>query len=202
VQHRRHEQEADEVAWLLGIHLVLQIVPGPGDSILHVLAGESATVNQLGRELCDTTWVHRLKEKPRLVVAAIEGGPEVQTWENFSRALYAALSVVEDDGAVVLCTDLQHRPGPALQRLVGEPDDETARREILRNGSYDAMAALLVLDARSRVQVYLMSGLDEESVEELGVGYVRSPAEISRLSRQYNSCVLLGDAHRAMFDVG
>ncbi len=201
VQQKRHWQEADEAAWLLGIHLTVQVVPGPGDSLFHVLAGEAEVVADEGRKLCDAAWLHRLPRSPHLVIAGIEGGGEVQTWENFARALHAALAVVADDGAIVLCTDLRCHPGPALQRLAGESDDQTARREILRDRSRDAMAALLLLDARPRVQVYLMSGLEEEMVEELGLGYVRSREEIARLTRQYDSCLLLGDAHRAMLQL-
>ncbi|MCH5373090.1 MAG: nickel-dependent lactate racemase [Planctomycetes bacterium] len=201
VQQKRHFQEAQEAAWLLGIHLMLQVVPGPGDSLLHVLAGEAGVLAEEGRELCEAVWLHRLAQSPQLVIAAIEGGREVQTWENFARALHAALAVVADQGAVVLCTDLRCPPGPALQRLGGEADDQTARREILRDRSHDALAALLLLDARPRVRVYLMSGLDEDVVEGLGVGYVRNPQEITRLTRQYDSCILLGDAHRAMLQL-
>jgi nickel-dependent lactate racemase len=201
VQQKRHGIEADEAAWLLGVHLMLQVVPGAGDSLLHVLAGEAGLVSQQGRALCEAAWLHRLPSSPQLVVAAIEGGDQVQTWEHFSRALYAALAVTADHGAIVLCTDLQCRPGPALQRLASESDDHVARREILRDRSFDALAALTLLDARSRVEVFLLSGLGEDTVEDLGLGYVSSAEQIARLSHQYSSCLLLGDAHRTMLEL-
>ncbi|MCL4203049.1 MAG: DUF2088 domain-containing protein [Pirellulaceae bacterium] len=201
VQQKRHGSEADEAAWLLGIHLMVQVVPGLGDTLLHVLAGEAETVAEQGRSLCEAAWLHRLTRSPQLVVATIEGASEVQTWENFGRALHAALPVIADHGAIVLCTDLRCGPGPALQRLASEPDDQVARREILRDRSHDALAALLLLDARSRVEVFLLSGLAEDTVEELGIGYVSGPEQIARLSRQYESCILLGDAHRSMLEL-
>lgn len=201
VQQRRHAREAAEAAWLLGIHLILQVVPGVGDSLLHVLAGEADAVAQQGRGLCEAAWLHRLSDSPQLVVAAIEGGPHVQTWENVSRALHAALAVTADHGAIVLCTDLKRPPGPALQRLAGQPDDLIARREILRDRSFDAAAALMLLDARPRVDVFLLSGLSEDTVEDLGLGYVTGPEQIVRLSRQYPNCLLLGDAHRTMLEL-
>jgi nickel-dependent lactate racemase len=201
VQQKRHASEAGEAAWLLGVHLMLQVVPGLGDTLLHVLAGEAETVAKHGRSLCEAAWLHRLAQNPQLVVAAIEGDSEVQTWENFGRALHAALAVTADHGAIVLCTDLRCRPGPALQRLASESDDQVARHEILRDRSHDALAALLLLDGRSRVEIYLLSGLAEDTVEELGIGYVTGPEQIARLSRQYGSCILLGDAHRAMLEL-
>ncbi len=201
VQQRRHAREADEAAWLLGIHLMIQVVPGRGDSLLHVLAGEANVVAQQGRGLCEAAWLHRLSDSPQLVIAAIEGGDQVQTWENVSRALHAALAVTADHGAIVLCTNLKRPPGPALQTLASHPDDSIARREILRVRSFDAAAALMLLDARPRVEVYLMSGLSEDTVEDLGLGYVTGTEQIVRLSHQYPNCLLLGDAHRTMLEL-
>lgn len=201
VQQRRHAGEADEAAWLLGIHLIVQVVPGAGDRLLHVLAGEANVVAQQGRDLCESAWLHRLLDSPQLVIAAIEGGEHVQTWENVSRALHAALAVTADHGAIVLCTDLKCPPGPALQHLASQPDDSIARREILRVRSFDAATALMLLDARTRVEVFLLSGLSQDTVEDLGLGYVIGPEQIVRLSHQYPTCLLLGDAHRTMLEL-
>jgi hypothetical protein len=110
-----------------------------------------------------------------LVIGAIEGGSEVQTWENFSRALHAALAVTADHGAIVLCTDLHCRPGPALQRLASEPDDDAARREILHDRPYDALAALLLLEARTRVEVFLLSGLGKKRSKIWGLATSPNP---------------------------
>lgn len=199
VQQRRHGQEAEEAAWLLGIHLMVQVVSGRGDSLLHVLAGEATAMAERGSQLCEQAWLRRLPQPAGLVVAAIEGGPEVQTWENFGRALHVALSAVADGGAVVLCTDLRCPPGAALQRMVGSADDQEALQAIQRERSADAFSASLLIDARQRVQVYLLSGLDEDVVEELGIGYVGRAEEVSRLCRQHGSCILVADAQRTMF---
>jgi nickel-dependent lactate racemase len=187
----------DEAAWLLGVQIVLRLVPGAGDSILQVLAGEAGAVAKGGRQACESAWLYHVPRRAGLVVAAIEGGPQEQTWENFGRALSVALAAVEDEGAIVLCTDLQRAPGPALRRLAEAEDDPAALRHIRRERSPDAVSASLLLEARQRAQVFLLSGLDEETVEDLGVGYVTAVDEIDRLCEQYESCVLLGDAHRA-----
>jgi hypothetical protein len=44
---------------------------------------------------------------------------------------------------------------------------------------------------------YLLSGLDGETVEDMGLGYVSSEDEIGHLCQQFDSCLLLADAHRA-----
>jgi nickel-dependent lactate racemase len=197
VQRRRRQEEAEEAAWLLGIQIVLQIVPGAGDTILHVLAGDARAVARQGQPLSEAAWVHRLPQRTGLVVAAIEGGPEQQTWDSFARALAAALDIVAEDGAIVLCTDLCCSPGPALRKLAASSDPSEALGAIRRDRSPDAVSAALLIDAARRTTIYLLSGLEREFVEDLGLGYVSRADEINRLSRQYGTCTLVADAHRA-----
>ncbi len=197
VQRKRRREEAEEAAWLLGIQIVLQLVPGNGDSVLNVLAGKPESVAKRGRRLCDAAWLCQVSRRANLVVATIAGGREAQTWENFARALSAALAAVADDGVILLCTDLRCPTGPALQLLAGLNDAPEAIREIRRARSPDAVSAALLVEARERTQVYLLSGLDGETVEGLGVGYVKDEDEVGHLCQQFDSFVLLADAHRA-----
>jgi len=199
VHQRRRREEADEAAWLLGVQCTLQIAPGPGNSVLHALAGDARAVAQKGRVLCEAAWLHQAPQRASLVVATIEGGPEQQTWENFARALFAASHAVTDGGAIVLCTNLCRAPGPALRRLteIGATDDEV-QRDLRREKSVDAMSAALLAEAQQRAQVYLLSGLDGDVVEDLGLGHVTDVEQVQRLSRGHRSCILLGNAHHAM----
>jgi nickel-dependent lactate racemase len=197
VQRKRRREEAEEAAWLLGIQIVLQLVPGSGESVLHVLAGNPESVAKRGRRLCDAAWLCRVPRRASLVVATIAGGRDQQTWENFARALSAALAAVADDGVILLCTDLRCPPGPALQLLASLNEAPEAIREIRRARSPDAVSAALLVEARERTQVYLLSGLDGETVEELGVGHVADEHEVDHLCQQFESFVLLADAHRA-----
>ena len=87
--NRRREltAEVDHVAWLLGVSFTIQIVPAAGDQVLHVLAGESDAVRRRARELYHAAWSWPVARQVSLVVAAIEGGADQQTWENVGRAL-------------------------------------------------------------------------------------------------------------------
>jgi nickel-dependent lactate racemase len=195
---RRRREEAEEAAWLLGVQFTVQVTPGPGNSVLHILAGDANAVAKRGRELCAAAWLHKSPRRASLVVASIEGGPEHQTWENFGRALFSASQAVNDGGAIVLCTNLRSRPGPAMQRLTGLRDYESVVHELRRDRSSDATSAALLAETRERVRVYLLSDLDGELVEDLGVGYVTSADDVERLTRQHESCILLGNAQHAV----
>jgi nickel-dependent lactate racemase len=201
VHQRRRQDEVNEAAWLLGAQLAVQIVPGPGDTVLHVIAGETRAVAQRCGELCDEAWLHRVPQPAALVVAAVGGRREQQTWENVARALSVAMAVAEDNGAIVLCTDIRSRPGEALQRLIALDEESQMLRKIRRARSPDAVAAWLLVQAMQRGQVYLLSNLEEDTVEDLGLGYVSSAAEVDRLAQRCDSCILLADAHRAQIEL-
>ncbi|MDA1051279.1 MAG: lactate racemase domain-containing protein [Planctomycetota bacterium] len=194
---RRRCEEAEEAAWALGVQFTIQVAPGAGNTLLHVLAGDSQAVAKRGQELCTAAWFHQPAQRANLVVAAIEGGADQQTWENFGRALFAASQAVNDGGAIVICSSLRCRPGPALQRLMGMRDYDSLLHELRRERSVDATPAALLAEALERVQVFLLSDLDEASVEDLGVGHVGSTEQLERLSRQFDSCILLGNAQHA-----
>lgn len=190
-QQRMRREEADEAAWLLGVQFTVQVAPGPGNSLLHVLAGEAHAVAAEGRRLCEAAWLHQPAQRAQLVVAAIEGGPAEQTWENFTRALEVASRAVADGGVIVLCTRLHDRDEPVTAEAIDadstEADLASARR----------IASKLLARTQQHAQIFLLSDLDGELVEDMGLGYVAEPEEVTRLSRRFPSCMLLGSAQRA-----
>jgi hypothetical protein len=195
VHQKRRCKEVAESAWLLGIQLIVQAVPGPGDSVLAVLAGGAEAVSLAGQRLCESAWLHEIPQRAELVVASIEG-PQ-QSWDTFARALYSASQTVVDQGAIVLCTGLAEAPGPGLQKLSQVDNDYQALQEIRRERSSDATAASLIAEIRQKARIYLLSQLQRDVVEELGVGFVECGGDIERLARQSRSCIVLGNAQHA-----
>lgn len=196
LQQRQHE--ADEAAWLLGVMLTVQIIPGRGGTVLHVLAGERRTVAQQGSALCQQAWSFPLPERADLVIATLEGGREQQTWENFARALFAASRAVTEDGAIAICSELTQPPGPALQKLIGELTSEEAIRQIRRDETSDALTASALWHVLETNRVYLLSRLDPDVVESMGMAHVSDGEEIARLSSRHHRCILLGSAQHAV----
>jgi nickel-dependent lactate racemase len=191
-QQRIRREEAEEAAWLLGVQFTVQLAPGPGNSLLHVLAGESHAVAEEGKRLCEAAWLHKPAQRANLVVAAIDGGPAEQTWENFTRALFVASRAVSDGGAIVLCTRLQSEGMP----LTNE-DRITSGLPKPQRYSAERIVSKLLDQTRERAQVFLLSDLDGDVVEDLGLGHVSAPEEVTRLSRRFKSCILLGQAQYA-----
>ena len=183
---------------MLGVRMTLQVVPGVGDQLLEVLAGDAMVIDQIGREKCEKVWGVQVSERASLVVATLPGGREQQSWSNFARVLDAALRVVRDDGAIAVCCDLSAKPGPALKRLARSDSLDLANQAIHNDRSYDALIATQLVRTLQRARVYMLSQLEEDVVESLGVAYVSCPEELIRLASHYDSCILLQNAHQAV----
>lgn len=200
-QEKSQDDAPPNVYWMLGVQCVLLVVPGPGDSVLSVLAGDPITVARHGRRLCDEAWSFRLPERASLVVAAVEGGASQQTWSHIARAVTAAAEAVADDGTIAICCDLDAGPGPALQALAQSEDRSAALRRIRKQHLPDADIASQFAKVLERARIYLLSRLDESVVEELGLAPVASGDEVVRLAGRHDSCLLLANAQHAVATV-
>ncbi len=194
-------EQCDEVGWLLGVTFAIQVVPGPGDSILHVLAGEIGSVGVEGQRRYEEAWRSTVASQARMVVAAIEGGESQQTWENVGTALEMASTLVTDGGAMVVCSDLATEPGPGIRRLLEVRSRRRAIREIRREYPEDLLPAIRLARALDRGDVYLLSRLDPGTVEDLDIAPVAETQELVRLTQRCGSCILISNAPQAMVTI-
>ncbi len=193
-RHRDLTAEAEHAAWLLGVNFTVQIVPGDGDQWLHVLAGQSEAVQRRGRDLYRSAWSWPAADRASLVVAGIQGDAAQQTWANLGRTLHAAAQFAEEDGAIVVCSDLAERPGPAIRFMANADSPEAVLRHVDRHHSVDALPAAQLAHVLRSHRVYLLSRLDPSVVEDLDVIPVAKPEELNRLAQQHASCTVLSNA--------
>ena len=186
----------DEVGWLLGTAFTIQVVPGPGSSVLHVLAGEVGAVKKQAARLYRSAWHWSVPRRASLVVAAIEGNSHEQTWDNLGRSLATAAKLVEDDGAIAVCSELATSPGPAVDLLRRTQSRDDALLQIGKLCPPDSLAAAQLAAIQARVSVYLLSRLDPDDVEELEIAPIVDTDELVRLARRHPSCLVLANAPR------
>ena len=174
------------------------MVPGPAKGVLHVLAGHLEEVMKRGRQLCHEAWSFEVPKRASLVVAAIDGDAQQQTWDNVGRAVTAAQRIVSENGVIAVCSELAEAPGPGVRTAGAAEGPEQAHRRLQKQKPADTAAAEKWAQAISRARVYLLSRLDEEQVERLGAAHVAGPDEIGRLIERTDSCVLLSSAQYAL----
>lgn len=198
---RQLNREADEVGWLLGVSFTIQVVPGSGDEILHVVAGEIGRVRSTAKRLFAEAWNQNATAAAKLVIATIEGGREQQTWHNLGRAIANAAALAEDDGAIAVFCELAEMPGAAVRELAQSLADGSQLLEKHKNPPPDALPAAQIAAALERNHIYLMSKLDDDLVEELEITPIAAPQELNRLItgtiERGESCIILSNAARA-----
>lgn len=197
-QKKHFVKTCNDVGWRLGVNFTIQVVPGEGDDVLHVIAGEVSEVRRRGRELYREAWTCAMPHRASLVIAAVTGGPEQQTWHNVGQALAAATSLAEEGGAVAVCCELEEPPGPAVRALIEGESRQVALRQIEKQRPEDALVAAQIADAVDRANVYLLSRLDEDLVEALEMAALADPEELARLVERYPSCIVLANAPHAV----
>lgn len=199
--HDDMARETNEAGWLIGAPLVISVVPGAGESVAQVVAGDPTAVTLRSNEICRDRWAFRAPQRANLVIANVGGGSSAQTWTNVGRALAAAERLVGEDGAIAICTNLEEPPGPSLSHLIGCSDLTAARRKIAHEHDDDSWPAWQLAGALERGPVYFLSQLDAETIEEIGMAPVAGIDELVRLAGRRESVIVLDDAQHAVVTV-
>ncbi|TWT90325.1 hypothetical protein Mal64_07110 [Pseudobythopirellula maris] len=193
--------ENNEAGRLVGASFAVRVTPDGAGGVAETFAGEIDRVDTLAAEAhrrrwsCDST-----PEPATLVIARVGGDRDAQTWTNVARALDAAERLVDEEGAIAICSALDETLGESLGRLVDSDDLDRVAAEMRNDNGPDAWAAWRLLCAVQRGPVYLMSGLDGELVESLGVTPIANLTELGRLAGGRPSCVVLDGAQHVSFD--
>jgi hypothetical protein len=165
------------------------------------VAGEPKAVARRCEELYQAEWSRRSPRLVDLVIANISGGADAQNWENVGRALASAESLLEEGGAVVICSNIEQPPGESLGRLIGSDDLDKAARKIFHDHAADSVPAWHAARALQRGPVYFLSRLDAATVEDLGFAPVSGMDELVRLVGHHESCVVIDDSQHAVVAV-
>ncbi len=196
-EHAKLTAWADQAAWWVGLLVVVQAVPADNLEVATVIAGTPSAIETAVQPLMESGW--EVKASPsEIIIAMLAGGPSQQTWENFARVLHTARQLVTPGGAIVVCTELNKRPGRGLHKLQNvHSSTDTIAHKLAHDAADDALAAAVILEATKHCHVYLVSALKSEAVESLGMGAIQDAAQLEHLVNQHHSCTLLGAAqHR------
>jgi hypothetical protein len=186
---------AEEIPWLLGVQLILTVTANANGAAGEIHAG---TVEAIAKRITPTL---RLPDPvpplAALVIAALDGDQQQQTWENVVRAADAALDYAEPDATIVIWSSLAEPPAGALLAIDSDfpdpPFAETDRGdgEALPTWDRSVTLAQRLGQMSEGHRLMLHSRLAREVVEPMGIGVVESAHELANLSRNFESCGVL-----------
>lgn len=190
-------QEAREVAWLLGVPFLVQVIEGAGDDIAHVLAGPADTEEE-GQRLLDARWRVTVERPADTVVATVGGDPARHDFTDLARALGCAARVVKPQGQIVLLTHAGPPLAGAAELVRQAPDAGQALGLLRRHTPADTAAAFEWASAVQQASVYLYSRWAGETAEELFTTPLEHPRQAQRLLNGGGTWVYLADAHKTL----
>ena len=190
------QAEATEAAWLLGAPFFVQVVEAAGDGVAHVVGGTAAALAE-ARRLLDADWRWEAPALADMVVASVSGDPARQTFADLASAAASAARVVQPDGRIILLS--QARPDLAVESetLLRADDAPEALRRLRRKTTLAQVPALRWAEAACRARVSLLSGLDDQTVEDLFATPLQNGGQVQRLLDAGGTCLFLEDAHKA-----
>ena len=194
-------QLVDEVAWLLGAQFTIQVVPAGGDGIAAVIAGQADSVLQRGKQLLAEHWRMRLTARPELVIAAVEADAAGHDWSQVAAALELARQIVVRDGRVLLLTDLAESPSDGIRLIAESRAPREALKPLREAAPPDLLTATRIAKGIDWSNVYLLSRLDPQLVEDLCMIPLASAAEAARLIEGDEPCVVISGAQHVSAQV-
>jgi nickel-dependent lactate racemase len=188
--------EAAETAWLLGAPFFVQVIEAAGDGLAHVVAGSTAASAE-GRRLLEESWRRPVPRAADTVIASLSGDPSRHTFADLASALDCAARVVRPGGRIVLLSRAAPELGADEAALRTAEEAEGALRALGRHPTLGQLPALRWARAAHHAHVTLLSGLPDDTVEELFATPLEHAGQAQRLLDAGGSCLFLADAHKS-----
>lgn len=201
----KHETEA---AWLLGVQFAIQVIPGRGQTVLQVLAGDREGIANECDRLTSAVWTSQINSPCELVIASISARNRITTWFEVAEALQRLQIPMDSSGAIVLATDLSMTPtGP----LTNDPRDSSSysseagstatATEVNLDLDGEAACANMLTEFARESRIYLISELDDSVVEAAGMIPLNSQAQLQRLASQFRTGLIVEEADQMVVHV-
>lgn len=184
----------DEIGWLLGVQFVLQVVPSADGGVAAVIAGMAESVLSAGKEQLAEHWRVDVRGKAELVVAAVDADAGGHGWRQVAAALDTARRLVARDGRILLLTELSDLPSEGIEMIRDARTPREAVRPVREQARADRVEALQVAMALDRANVYLLSRLPDDLVEDLFMVPVANVEEALKVMEGSEDCVVIGSA--------
>ncbi|HEV3146905.1 MAG TPA: lactate racemase domain-containing protein [Gemmataceae bacterium] len=191
----RHE--AEEVTWLLGVPFLIQVIEGEGESVADVLGGTVESAGD-GSRLLDEVWKTTIDRPAHTVVAMVNGSGIQQDFASVAQAAWCASRVVEPGGRILLLSrsNASLTDGMSFVRQADNP--AVAARIVQERQPADQVALLQWLHAAGKAELYLLSEMDENVVEELFTTPMQQARQVQRLIDVSPSSLFLEDCQKTL----
>jgi len=188
--------ESTEVSWLLGSQFQVGVIEGVS-GVVGVVAGLGSAVLDQGAREVDDAWSFHAESRAELVIAGVGRPGRSAGLDDVARGLSAAVRLVQRGGKIALLSRAEGPIGPAVRRLLDAGDPRSTAAALKgHEADPDYPAARQIARALAWADVYLLSGLNPDDVEDLSMIPLDRPEEARRLAAVVGSSLLVSQADR------
>jgi len=187
-------QIIDEISWLLGNQMSLQVIASGGDDVADVLAGAGEAVFRRGKQLLADHWFVPVPKRAQIVVAAVDADAAGHGWNQIGAALATARNLVTKGGKVVILSEMRSELDSGMQLLRDSRDARNVLQPLRKSAPPDLLPATQLATAADWARIYFRSRMDTDVVDDLFMVPLDSDREVHRLLTGDTSCILLGGA--------
>lgn len=174
--------ESTEVSWLLGSQFQVGVHVGR-DGTGAVEAGQEAAVRREGSRRVAADWTVQTPDTAQLVIAGVGLPGEATDWRGLAAGMAAAARLVQPGGKIVMLSQARGAPGPAVQHLSSLSEHDLGPSGLAEcRTAPDYAIARQIAETLVRADVYLLSEIDPELVEDLGMVPLARVGEAARLA--------------------
>lgn len=185
----------DEIGWLLGTQFTIQSVPHTNGETSRLICGAADEVMKAGQQLLRDDFTLDIENPAGLAIVDVSKNEWSSGWKNFGAALTAASVVVEDGGSIAVVADLKAPETTGLQMLLRCSEPDELLKPLSKDPPVDAVETIQLIRTLQRTKVYLLSQLDDDTVDELGMIPLANEAELQRLIDGNSNRIAIRSAH-------
>jgi nickel-dependent lactate racemase len=187
-------QIIDEIQWLMGIQFVVQVTPAADGRAGEVFAGQAEAVFHAASAALQERWQVASKARAELVIVGIDEPASRQSWFEVGSALDVARRLVSKDGRIVVLSQLQSPLSEGLEILRDAHKPKDAIKPLRERHPVDLIPATQIAQALDWANVYLLSRLPGDAVEDLCMVPLNDKSEAERLIEGTDDCIVIGAA--------
>ncbi len=198
---RPFRQLVDEIAWLLGTQISVQVIAAGQGDVLTVISGANESVLRRGAALLGDHWRLQVDERADVVVAAVGADAAGHGWEQIGAAVANARRLVARGGKIVILSELSAEPGDGMQLVCDSLNPRDAIQPLCEMSPPDLIPALQLADAADWADVYLLSRLRDSVVENLHMFPLDAERQVEAIIEAAETCIILDGAQHAYGNV-
>ena len=194
--------ESAEVSWLLGARLQVAVLPG-ATGVADVLCGDVEKLATECEQRFAERWTFRAEEKAAdLVILSVGDAQTPGGWEEITRAIASARPLVARGGRMVIISQTNQRPGPALKSLgeVEDSEDLVAAIEQFEDHT-DFVPAMRLARLDRSLPIGLLSSLPDSEVEDIGFVALRDAGEVEKMALKARRVCVINRAEFTIVEV-